>query len=458
MRKIFSFINDRTPLFLVTPHDRTIGNTAEEIYFSFLYARRFNKKVILLRRLSLFGIPQISNREAFRLRSPQSFPFCYGFFQFIGNLVVTVFFGIIPATILYWKLNFSRLCKLVPELISFCLHPRGRSRPRVGYHYFRSQFNYVGIGTERIWNRRQLDHFSWADADSTDWKKELGEFLPVAMSGPAVSLCKEQTVQMGLPADAWYICLHVREGGFYGDKTAARNSDIMKSLKMIQAITQLGGWVIRMGDRSMRPLPKMEKVIDYPFTEFKSEAMDLHLIQNCKFYMGSNSGILDCALLFQKRFIVINDCEWSLAFPARKNSLAIMKHVFSKRLNRFLSIQELLQEPFSWQDLHIFGKDYVFVENTPDEILEVATEMLSQDQDPVYSYSSKQEEFILRRKKQIVDWFSHGLLWETQEADVFGKYRISSRATCSEGTLGRAFLEKNWSHNHLNDLKDQKPL
>src|SRR5262249_51961531 len=58
----------------------------------------------------------------------------------------------------------------------------------------------------------------------------------------------------GIPDDAWFVALHVREAGSkpdYADLHRVLNADVMDYLPAIAEITQRGGWVIRMGDPSM---------------------------------------------------------------------------------------------------------------------------------------------------------------------------------------------------------------
>jgi hypothetical protein len=42
----------------------------------------------------------------------------------------------------------------------------------------------------------------------------------------------------------------------------------------MEEITQRGGWVIRLGDEAMLPLPDMNRVIDYPFSGLKLDEMN----------------------------------------------------------------------------------------------------------------------------------------------------------------------------------------
>ena len=106
----------------------------------------------------------------------------------------------------------------------------------------------------------------------------------------------------------------MRESGFRNDagRREYRNATIGNYVKAFERITERGGWVSRMGDATMTKLPEMERVIDYAFTKYKSDLMDLFLIKKCRFFIGCQSGILDIASLFQKPTLIINMYNWKL--------------------------------------------------------------------------------------------------------------------------------------------------
>ena len=130
-----------------------------------------------------------------------------------------------------------------------------------------------------------------------------------------------------------------------------------------------------MGDTTMTHLPTMERVIDYPHTLFKSDLMDIYLISECRFYIGSQSGIWDVALLFQKPMVMPNMSAWTFLLPAKERK-PWHYHTFTLTQKRFLSLQEILEEPFKCQLFHSLGNDYIMYENTPEEINNLIMEYL----------------------------------------------------------------------------------
>ncbi len=71
---------------------------------------------------------------------------------------------------------------------------------------------------------------------------------------------------LGIPEGAWFVCVHSREGGYAPGHEWAnsfRNTNISDYTEAMRAIVARGGWCIRMGDPTMRPLEPMLGVVDY---------------------------------------------------------------------------------------------------------------------------------------------------------------------------------------------------
>ncbi|NJL57443.1 TIGR04372 family glycosyltransferase [bacterium] len=99
---------------------------------------------------------------------------------------------------------------------------------------------------------------------------------------------------LGVSETEWFVAVHVRESGYKRENpnayVSARNADIDTYLLAFQSIVERGGWVIRMGDSTMKPLPQMERIIDYGHSSLKSDWMDVFLWAKCRFFIGTASG------------------------------------------------------------------------------------------------------------------------------------------------------------------------
>jgi putative glycosyltransferase (TIGR04372 family) len=127
---------------------------------------------------------------------------------------------------------------------------------------------------------------------SRAWEqKGLGPLL--AFSNDELELGRSRRTAIGVPANAWHVCLHVRDSGFkhfHDDLHGTLNGDIRTYDLAIAAVVRRGGWVVRMGDVSMPGLPSTKNVIDYAHSPQKSPEMDIFLSGTCRFFIGTSSG------------------------------------------------------------------------------------------------------------------------------------------------------------------------
>ncbi|MDZ4677698.1 MAG: TIGR04372 family glycosyltransferase [Oligoflexia bacterium] len=430
-----------------------MGDTCEAIFYGTAHARRSGKKILLLRRFRFFGYPKIPIVEIYNLQSPYSLNGPLGkLATFVGNLFITLFFGHITALWNYFLSNGKRLCLyIVTSFLHFVTNGKVQKKQFIK-RYYKDLFFEVCIGAELMGNPNYHKNFSWEATKAFDWANEYANIPNFVLPPKKEKRAKEQLTRMGI--DSWYVCLHAREGGFHGDMQNARNSNIMNCIPAIKAITEAGGWVVRMGDRSMTPLPQMPRVLDYPFSEFKSQPMDLHLVKNCKFVIAVGGSFVDMGSnLFGKQTVSIGAVELIQTPMPQKNTLVIPKHVFSKKQGRFLSIKELLEEP---QMIFESTEKYSLQDNTPEEILDVIIETMSAALGKDLEFSPLQLEFIKKRDESIHSYFEAGLpsnygvaYFSSVEFDTYHKYRVASRMIGNQGTLGKKYLEQNWHKDQL---------
>ncbi|MEG5045380.1 TIGR04372 family glycosyltransferase [Microcoleus sp. B4-C1] len=183
---------------------------------------------------------------------------------------------------------------------------------------------------------------------------------------------------LGVPKNAWFVCLHVREDGFRREGiTTHRSADINTYSLAIESIVARGGWVIRMGDPTMKPLPPMKQAIDYAHTDAKSDWMDVFLCTSCRFFLGSASGLACVPLVFGVPSAITN--TWPVSGrPPSNHDLFIPKLAWSEVEKRYLTFEEALAPRFFFnlnsQLLYSWG--IKVVDNTPEEINDLVLEML----------------------------------------------------------------------------------
>jgi putative glycosyltransferase (TIGR04372 family) len=188
--------------------------------------------------------------------------------------------------------------------------------------------------------------------------------------------------RLGVTRGAWFVSLHVRSPGFHkeGDALhqAHRNADIRSYLPAIRHIVARGGFVIRLGDDTMEPVPGVPGLIDYPHSPEKSPWMDVFLCAACRFFIGVASGLAHLPTTFGVPCALTN---WvSNALPVRsRRDVFIPKLIWSDTERRYLSFEECLEpsiRKLSYCGAKLSERHLRAVDNTPDEIVDLVREML----------------------------------------------------------------------------------
>lgn len=215
--------------------------------------------------------------------------------------------------------------------------------------------------------------------------------------------------ELGVPEDSWFVCLHARESGFLRETglTYHRhlNVDVDRYLPAVDTIVAGGGWVVRMGDPSMKRLPPLDRVVDYAHSAAKSDWMDVFLAASCRFWLGSNSGIYMLAENFGTPVAMANLVPHSFRMWGR-DSVVILKPYYSGAEQRLLTFGESLDaDLFNLTDLDRHGVRAI--DNTPGEIVELANELLERTGEGiVYSQADQERQ---RRYDSLTGYYPFGI-------------------------------------------------
>lgn len=186
---------------------------------------------------------------------------------------------------------------------------------------------------------------------------------------------------LGVPKDAWFVTLHVRTDGFHKEEaphlSQIRSANINTYLEAIELIVAQGGWVIRMGDSTMEPLPPMKQVIDYAHSKKKADYIDVFLCAKCRFFIGTGSGLSFVPPTFGVPCVLTNWAPMGLT-SFYSQDIFIPKLYWSEAEQRYLSFSELMSTPISsiYYTKKLLNLGIQIVDNTPNEIKSVVLEML----------------------------------------------------------------------------------
>jgi putative glycosyltransferase (TIGR04372 family) len=249
--------------------------------------------------------------------------------------------------------------------------------------------------TSRSRRRAALSHSFWYGPDGNArirWYGPLGAAVEAAWKAekhpPLFSLSPEERTIFrkrmaqiyGLPEDAWFVLLHVREPGFHASwhkhHAGTRNADIQSYLSIVDFVISQGGWVVRGGDPSMTPFSPHERVIDYATSPNRSPEMDIYLCAECAYFVGTNSGYSLVPPIFGKRCALTN---WSpVGIPNwYLDDIYIPKLVRKVSEDRYLTYAEMYDSFVGWsQFARDFEKsDFVIEENSAEDLREAVEEL-----------------------------------------------------------------------------------
>lgn len=215
------------------------------------------------------------------------------------------------------------------------------------------------------------------------------EFYEFNQAPPSLQFTAEEEEQgqellRQLSIAGWFVCFHSRDSAhldkFLRKGDAAhdfRNCSIENYLKAAEYLAQQGGYAVRMGSTVSTKMNHHQKIIDYAGLH-RSDFGDIYLATKCKFFLGNTSGISSVSYIFNVPVANANVIPITKGPPPGQHDLFIPKKVWSVREQRLLTFREMILSPLlaSWQ-YRQFRKedDLVPVENTAEEILDLALEM-----------------------------------------------------------------------------------
>jgi putative glycosyltransferase (TIGR04372 family) len=209
--------------------------------------------------------------------------------------------------------------------------------------------------------------------------------------------------KMGVPPDGKFVCLLVRDSCYlnavkpeidwsYQDY---RDASIKHYREVAKHLSDLGYYVIRMGKHVKEVFDfDYPRVIDYADSVFHNDFMDIYLSAHCLFFLSTATGLDSVSQMFKKPVVVTNFVlanrglwpDWKLLIP---------KKILDTRNNRFLTFKETYQI-FQNGGYNVIEKakkhGLLFVENTPEDIIEVVDEMLGRI-NGTWQYS-KEDEYL----------------------------------------------------------------
>ena len=168
-----------------------------------------------------------------------------------------------------------------------------------------------------------------------------------------------------------------------------RNSLIEDYYESMDYINLKGGYCIRIGDKSMKPILKKEGYIDYALSDLKNEEMDLFLAANCSLFIGSASGALAMSGVFGTPLACANLAPLSHSFVRNREDMGIPKLYKNNATNELMNFKDIMQSESSNYRINkqFLEKNIILLRNSSEDILNMV----------------KEQYHILRNDRKITD-------------------------------------------------------
>lgn len=210
--------------------------------------------------------------------------------------------------------------------------------------------------------------------------RDWGDRPPIIqLSKQDIRWGNQQLLAMGLPESAWFVCLHVREGGFSPIDESLhqhRNADLEHTYLAVNEIVRRGGWVIRLGDPSMTRMRAMPGTIDYAHHPLRSAQLDIFLCAQSKFILGNTSGIALVGTVFGVPSALANMVPiTAMGFGSRDISIPKLYKYINN--NSYIGMPQVIQQGLgSAQYYSQYVEAGIEVEeNSAQDILDLTKEM-----------------------------------------------------------------------------------
>lgn len=202
---------------------------------------------------------------------------------------------------------------------------------------------------------------------------------------------------MGIdPLASWYVCFFARDFGFndknspqadhnaYRSYHSHRNSDILSQVTAMRFIIEKGGFAIRIGKDVIHKVPFVhERLIDYPFSDFRSDFGDIYLATHCKFFVGDASGLVAVAATQDIPSAIINYYMYDMPVHVSKHSIYIPK-IIKDGAGRPLSVRAYaaIRERYGFDSMKQMSNLFSalklqYESNSEDDILAITKAMYS---------------------------------------------------------------------------------
>jgi putative glycosyltransferase (TIGR04372 family) len=209
---------------------------------------------------------------------------------------------------------------------------------------------------------------------SSPWPRGGG----VQLTSNEIELGRLTMRKLGFPLDRPMVCVHVRDSAYLPNSLHHdyRDPPLEGYEALVRHLISKGYLVIRTGSVARKRMEVHDpSFLDYPFSDFKSDFMDVFIYSACEIAVGgSNSGIDYLAATFRKPIVWCDIRPLTPPTYPSERSLFIFSRMRWSDTRRELTIQEVLDcQFFHTEDFRKAGVE--ILPNTAEEILDAFNDL-----------------------------------------------------------------------------------
>ena len=257
---------------------------------------------------------------------------------------------------------------------------------------------------------------------------------------------KNYLKSFGITEKDKFVCIHVRDNLYYDDKNrrSYRNSNLENYTDLINYLIENNYYVIRLGVKSKPYEFKNKKFLDYSKFKYKRDFLELYLIKNCSFFIGTQSGPLSVASLFNKPILFTNAVRiFESFFPLRKNNdVVVFKNMKWKESGKKINLKDYIHLPSEYHHFRFINEQIIFEENSPDVLKSSLINFLRNLDTKNYQLSSLQLKFNNFIKSE---YFKKNLIIDKNDVlDKYFYFKTKCLLENCKGSFCQSYLENNF--------------
>ena len=253
-------------------------------------------------------------------------------------------------------------------------------------------------------NYHEIGNNTYGDRDVHNLTDQFKAYINFTYNEEAEG--KRLLTQFGLPKDAKFICLVVRDSAYLNRHKEFslrdwsyhnyRDGNIENYVLAAEELARRGYYVFRMGAKVEKPIMSSNpKIIDYASSGMRSEFMDVYLGAKCSFCITTSTGLDAIPKIFRKPLVSIYVPFGDLQANSEKD-LLITKHHMHKKYKKKLTVSEIFSFNIALaEDAKIYETNNVELKENPEEIKDLVIEM---DERLNGSWNETEEDKSLQKK------------------------------------------------------------